>query len=66
MDRTGASTLERIVAEGARMSVSMAAVGESLAERLANTSQKAASDIVTRVGEVDTRLKTVGDNLLSA
>ena len=65
MDRTGSSTLERIVAEGARMSVSIAAVGESLADRLANTSQKAAGDIVSRGGEVDNRLKAVGDSLLS-
>src|ERR1700727_3975000 len=47
------------------MSVSIAAVGESLADRVANTSQRAAGDILSRVGEVDNRLKAVGDSLLT-
>ena len=45
--------------------MSIAGVGESVAERLGDTSQKAADDILARVGDVDNRLRTVGENLLS-
>ncbi len=66
LEGAGSATLERIVAEGARMSASIAGIGESLAERLAESNQKAAGDILARVGEVDNRLKAAGDNLLLA
>ena len=46
------------------MSVSIAGIGESLAERLADTSLKAVGDILARVGDVDNRFRAIGENLL--
>src|SRR5208283_578426 len=59
------TAVERIVSEGTQIAVSIAGVGDSLAARLVETGRRTADDLVARVGDIDGRVKAVGEALLA-